>query len=89
MLIQKRDILLTKAEIKQSAKSGQAYAIIEFIDMGDNNVYSLFENNIEIVSKLGNVMAIKKVNLEISPSKGGCKIKITDVLEDLGNIKTH
>lgn len=87
MLLKARDILLTKAEIKQSAKTGAAYATIEFIDMQDQNIYSLFENNIEIVSKLGNTMAMKKVNLEVLPAKNGCKIRITDVLEDLGAIK--
>ena len=86
MKLLKRDIILTKKEIKQSAKTGSAYCIIEFIDMSDNNVYSIFDNNIEIANSLGDTMCKKKVNLEISPAKGGCKIRISDVLEDLGKI---
>lgn len=85
MKINKKDVLITKVELKQN-KENKAYLVIEFLDLEDGSNYQLIEKDIELMRKL-NQMTKYKLDLKLSSSRYGLKLEIVNVIENLGGIK--
>ena len=67
MKIKNLEVLCTKIEAK-SNKEGQAYLLIDLLDIGSGDNFNLMSKNIEFMSKL-KAMTKYKVTLNLASSR--------------------
>lgn len=84
MKIKNLEVLCTKIEAK-SNKEGQAYLLIDLLDIGSGDNFNLMSKNIEFMSKL-KAMTKYKVTLNLTSSRYGLRLDLEEVGEDLGSI---
>lgn len=84
MKINKIDMLCTKIEVKEN-KEGNKYLMIGLLDLTGGDNFDILSKDIELLSKLRPMTKIK-CNLNLSSSKYGLKLELSDVLEELGGI---
>ena len=85
MLIKDANILITRAELKQSAKNNSNYLAISFVDLGTGQTFDIIDRNIERIKKI-NVLNKYKVDLILTSNKYGMTLSIDNILEHLGAI---
>ena len=78
------EVLCTKIEAK-SNKEGQAYLLIDLLDIGSGDNFNLMSKNIELMQKLKS-MTKYIVTLNLSSSRYGLRLDLEEVGEDLGSI---
>lgn len=78
------NVLCTKIETKTN-KEGQAYLLIDLLDMKSGDSFNIMSKNIELMSKL-KTMTKYKVTLNLTSTKYGLKLDLEQVLDDLGSI---
>lgn len=84
MKLKKVDVLVTKVELKKNSK-GEAYLLIDLLDMASGDSFNIMSKDIEFMSKLKQ-MTKYKVDLLLSSSKFGLRLEIDNVIEELGGI---
>jgi len=84
MKIKNLEVLCTKIEAK-SNKEGQAYLLIDLLDIGSGDNFNLMSKNIEFMSKL-KAMTKYKVTLNLASSRYGLRLDLEEVGEELGSI---
>lgn len=84
MKINKIDMLCTKIDVKEN-KEGNKYLMISLLDLVSGDTFDILSKEIELLSKLKPMTKVK-VNLNLSSSKYGLKLEISDFLEELGTI---
>ena len=85
MLIKDANILITRAELKQSAKNNSNYLAISFVDLSSGQTFDIIDRNIERIKKI-NVLNKYKVDLTLTSNKYGMTLSIDKLLEHLGAI---
>ena len=83
MKIKNLEVLCTKIEAK-SNKEGQAYLLIDLLDIGSGDNFNLMSKNIEFMSKL-KAMTKYKVTLNLASSRYGLRLDLEEVGEELGS----
>ncbi len=78
------DVLCTKMELKQN-KEGQAYLLIDLLDIENGDSFNLISKNIEFMKKL-KAMNKYKVNLNLTSNRYGLKLDLESINEELGAI---
>lgn len=84
MKIKNLEVLCTKIEAK-SNKEGQAYLLIDLLDISSGDNFNLMSKNIELMQKLKS-MTKYKVTLNLTSSRYGLRLDLEEVGEDLGSI---
>lgn len=84
MKIKNLEVLCTKIEAK-SNKEGQAYLLIDLLDIGSGDNFNLMSKNIELMQKLKS-MTKYIVTLNLTSSRYGLRLDLEEVGEDLGSI---
>lgn len=84
MKIKNLEVLCTKIEAK-SNKEGQAYLLIDLLDISSGDNFNLMSKNIELMQKLKS-MTKYIVTLNLTSSRYGLRLDIEEVGEDLGSI---
>lgn len=84
MKIKNLEVLCTKIEAK-SNKEGQAYLLIDLLDIGSGDNFNIMSKNIEFMSKL-KAMTKYKVTLNLTSSRYGLKLDLETVNDELGSI---
>lgn len=77
-------VLCTKIEAKQN-KEGQAYLLIDLLDISSGDSFNIMSKNIELMSKL-KAMNKYNVTLNLSSNRYGLKLDLEEVGEELGSI---
>ena len=78
------NVLCSKIELKQN-KEGQAYLLIDLLDISSGDSFNLMSKNIELMKKL-KAMNKYNVTLNLTSSRYGLKLDLEDVGDDLGGI---
>lgn len=78
------DVLCTKMELKQN-KEGQAYLLIDLLDIANGDSFNLISKNIEFMKKL-KAMNKYKVTLNLTSNRYGLKLDLESINEELGAI---
>lgn len=78
------NVLCSKIELKQN-KEGQAYLLIDLLDISSGDSFNLMSKNIEIMKKL-KAMNKYNVTLNLTSSRYGLKLDLEEVGDDLGGI---
>lgn len=78
------DVLCSKIELKQN-KEGQAYLLIDLLDIVSGDSFNLMSKNIELMKKL-KAMNKYNVTLNLTSSRYGLKLDLEEVGDDLGGI---
>lgn len=84
MKINKIDMLCSKVEIKKNSK-GEAYLLIDLLDIVSGDAFNIISKDIELMSKL-KPMTKYKVDLSLTSSKFGLKLDLNNIIEELGGI---
>ncbi len=84
MKIKNLEVLCTKIEAK-SNKEGQAYLLIDLLDISSGDNFNLMSKNIELMQKLKS-MTKYIVTLNLTSSRYGLRLDLEQVGEDLGSI---
>ena len=84
MKLKNLEVLCTKIEAK-SNKEGQAYLLIDLLDIGSGDNFNLMSKNIELMQKLKS-MTKYIVTLNLTSSRYGLRLDLEEVGEDLGSI---
>ncbi|WP_302537766.1 hypothetical protein [Clostridium saudiense] len=84
MKIKNLEVLCTKIEAK-SNKEGQAYLLIDLLDISSGDNFNLMSKNIELMQKLKS-MTKYIVTLNLTSSRYGLRLDLEEVGEDLGSI---
>jgi hypothetical protein len=84
MKMKNLEVLCTKIEAK-SNKEGQAYLLIDLLDIGSGDNFNLMSKNIELMQKLKS-MTKYIVTLNLTSSRYGLRLDLEEVGEDLGSI---
>lgn len=78
------NVLCSKIELKQN-KEGQAYLLIDLLDIVTGDSFNLMSKNIELMKKL-KAMNKYNVTLNLTSSRYGLKLDLEEVGDDLGGI---
>ena len=78
------DVLCTKMELKQN-KEGQAYLLIDLLDIENGDSFNLISKNIEFMKKL-KAMNKYNVNLNLTSNRYWLKLDLESINEELGAI---
>lgn len=78
------EVLCTKIEAK-SNKEGQAYLLIDLLDISSGDNFNLMSKNIELMQKLKS-MTKYIVTLNLTSSRYGLRLDLEEVGEELGSI---
>ena len=78
------NVLCSKIELKQN-KEGQAYLLIDLLDIATGDSFNLMSKNIELMKKL-KAMNKYNVTLNLTSSRYGLKLDLEEVGDDLGGI---
>lgn len=84
MKLNNLEVLCTKIEAK-SNKEGQAYLLIDLLDISSGDNFNLMSKNIELMQKLKS-MTKYIVTLNLTSSRYGLRLDLEEVGEDLGSI---
>lgn len=84
MKLKNLEVLCTKIEAK-SNKEGQAYLLIDLLDISSGDNFNLMSKNIELMQKLKS-MTKYIVTLNLTSSRYGLRLDLEEVGEDLGSI---
>lgn len=84
MKIKNLEVLCTKIEAK-SNKEGQAYLLIDLLDIRSGDNFNLMSKNIELMQKLKS-MTKYIVTLNLTSSRYGLRLDLEEVGEELGSI---
>lgn len=84
MKIKNLEVLCTKIEAK-SNKEGQAYLLIDLLDISSGDNFNLMSKNIELMQKLKS-MTKYIVTLNLASSRYGLRLDLEEVGEELGSI---
>lgn len=84
MKIKNLEVLCTKIEAK-SNKEGQAYLLIDLLDISSGDNFNLMSKNIELMQKLKS-MTKYIVTLNLTSSRYGLRLDLEEVGEELGSI---
>lgn len=84
MKINKIDMLCSKVEIKKNSK-GEAYLLIDLLDIASGDAFNIMSKDIELMSKL-KPMTKYEVDLSLTSSKFGLKLDLKNIIEELGGI---
>lgn len=84
MKLKKVDVLVTKVELKKNGK-GEAYLLIDLVDMGSGDSFNIMSKDIELMGKIKQ-MTKYKMDLTLTNSKFGLRLEISSVLEEIGGI---
>lgn len=84
MKLKNLEVLCTKIEAK-SNKEGQAYLLIDLLDISSGDNFNLMSKNIELMQKLKS-MTKYIVTLNLTSSRYGLRLDLEEVGEELGSI---
>lgn len=84
MKIKNVSVLVTKVELKKSSK-GEAYLIIDMLDITSGDSFNLMSKNIDFMQKM-QMMTKYKVDLNLTGGKYGLRLEIDKVIEEIGKI---
>lgn len=84
MKLKKVDVLVTKVELKKNGK-GEAYLLVDLVDMGSGDSFNIMSKDIELMSKIKQ-MTKYKIDLTLTNSKFGLRLEISNLLEEIGGI---
>lgn len=78
------EVLCTKIELKQN-KEGQAYLLIDLLDILSGDSFNLMSKNIELMKTL-KTMTKYKVTLNLTSSRYGLRLDLESINEEIGSI---
>ena len=78
------EVLCSKVEPKTNGK-GEAYLIIDLLDISSGDSFNIMSKDITLMSKL-KPMTKYKVTLNLTSSRYGLRLDLEEVGEDLGSI---
>ena len=84
MKLKNLEVLCTKIEAK-SNKEGQAYLLIDLLDISSGDNFNLMSKNIELMQKLKS-MTKYIVTLNLTSSRYWLRLDLEEVGEELGSI---
>lgn len=84
MKLKNLEVLCIKIEAK-SNKEGQAYLLIDLLDISSGDNFNLMSKNIELMQKLKS-MTKYIVTLNLTSSRYGLRLDLEEVGEELGSI---
>lgn len=84
MIINEKEILITKNEVKTNGK-GEQYFAIDFVDMETGNSFNFITKDLDLGSKI-NKMTKYLVDLELRSTQYGLKIAIINNPDNLGTV---
>ena len=84
MKLKNLEVLCTKIEAK-SNKEGQAYLLIDLLDISSGDNFNLMSKNIKLMQKLKS-MTKYIVTLNLTSSRYGLRLDLEEVGEELGSI---
>ena len=84
MKLKNLEVLCTKIEAK-SNKEGQAYLLIDLLDISSGDNFNWMSKNIELMQKLKS-MTKYIVTLNLTSSRYGLRLDLEEVGEELGSI---
>lgn len=84
MIIKNVSVLVTKVDLKKSSK-GEAYLIIDMLDITSGDSFNLMSKNIDFMQKL-QMMTKYKVDLNLTGGKYGLRLEIDKVNDEIGKI---
>lgn len=84
MKLNKINMLCSKIELKKNSK-GEAYLLIDLLELGSGDNFQIMSKEIELMSKLKPMMKYK-LDLNITSNKYGIMMELSNILEELGSI---
>lgn len=84
MLINDREVLVTKSEVKKNSKDEQYFAI-DYVDIDSGDSFNMITKDVELGVKIQK-MTKYLVDIEIRSTQYGIKVGISKVSEELGTV---